>query len=77
MTLRRPLCGFVSQDAQMEAIGTMAGGVAHNFRNILAVVSMNSELIRMKYENEPALKEVQEKFRELFLSLDNSLTLPF
>jgi len=45
------------QSQKMEAIGTMAGGVAHNFRNILAVVSMNSELIRMKYRGEPALQE--------------------
>ena len=44
----------------MEAIGTMAGGVAHNFRNILAVVSMNSELIRMKYRDEPALQEIAD-----------------
>jgi PAS domain S-box-containing protein len=48
------------QSQKMEAIGTMAGGVAHNFRNILAVVSMNSELIRMKYENEPALQEIAD-----------------
>jgi PAS domain S-box-containing protein len=46
------------QSQKMEAIGTMAGGVAHNFRNILAVVSMNSELIRMKYRDEPALQEI-------------------
>ena len=46
------------QSQKMEAIGTMAGGVAHNFRNILAVVSMNSELIRMKYRDERALQEI-------------------
>ncbi len=48
------------QSQKMEAIGTMAGGVAHNFRNILAVVSMNSELIRMKYRGEPALQETAD-----------------
>jgi two-component system cell cycle sensor histidine kinase/response regulator CckA len=48
------------QSQKMEAIGTMAGGVAHNFRNILAVVSMNSELIRMKYADEPALQEIAD-----------------
>jgi two-component system cell cycle sensor histidine kinase/response regulator CckA len=48
------------QSQKMEAIGTMAGGVAHNFRNILAVVSMNSELIRMKYRNERALQEIAD-----------------
>jgi CheY-like chemotaxis protein len=44
----------------MEAIGTMAGGVAHNFRNILAVVSMNSELIRIKYRDESELQEIAD-----------------
>ncbi|MGD9040260.1 MAG: PAS domain S-box protein, partial [Desulfobacteraceae bacterium] len=48
------------QSQKMEAIGTMAGGVAHNFRNILAVVSMNSELIRMKYRDERALQEIAD-----------------
>jgi len=51
------------QSQKMEAIGTMAGGVAHNFRNILAVISMNSELIRMKYEDEPALLEMANVIR--------------
>jgi PAS domain S-box-containing protein len=48
------------QSQKMEAIGTMAGGVAHNFRNILAVVSMNSELIRMKYRDEGELREIAD-----------------
>ncbi len=48
------------QSQKMEAIGTMAGGVAHNFRNILAVVSMNSELVRMKYRDERALQEIAD-----------------
>ena len=48
------------QSQKMEAIGTMAGGVAHNFRNILAVVSMNSELVRMKYPDDQALQEISD-----------------
>ncbi len=51
------------QSQKMEAIGTMAGGVAHNFRNILAVVSMNGELIRMKYKDDPALLEMADVIR--------------
>ncbi|UCB50567.1 MAG: PAS domain S-box protein [Deltaproteobacteria bacterium] len=48
------------QSQKMEAIGTMAGGVAHNFRNILAVVSMNSELVRMKYRDDQVLQEIAD-----------------
>jgi len=34
--------------------------VAHNFRNILAVISMKSQLIQMKFKDYPALEEVAE-----------------
>jgi two-component system NtrC family sensor kinase len=44
----------------MEAIGTIAGGVAHNFRNILTVISMKSQLLQMKYRHYPALQEISQ-----------------
>jgi signal transduction histidine kinase/FixJ family two-component response regulator len=44
------------QHAQkMESIGTMAGGVAHNFRNIMAGILASSELIQMKWRKHPDL----------------------
>jgi two-component system cell cycle sensor histidine kinase/response regulator CckA len=46
------------QAQKMEAIGTIAGGVAHNFRNILAVISMKSQLVQMKYQDHSPLQEI-------------------
>ena len=50
------------QHAQrMESIGTIASGVAHNFRNILAGISVNSQLLQMKEPSNPAVLEATER----------------
>ena len=46
---------------KMEAIGTIAAGVAHNFRNTLTEVLVNSQLIQMNYKNVAGLHEVAER----------------
>jgi PAS domain S-box-containing protein len=46
---------------KMEAIGTIAAGVAHNFRNTLTEVLVNSQLIQMSYKDESGLHEVAER----------------
>jgi CheY-like chemotaxis protein len=46
---------------KMEAIGTIAAGVAHNFRNTLTEVLVNSQLVQMNFENENGLHEVAER----------------
>jgi PAS domain S-box-containing protein len=46
---------------KMEAIGTIAAGVAHNFRNTLTEVLVNSQLIQTNYKNESGLHEVAER----------------
>jgi signal transduction histidine kinase/DNA-binding response OmpR family regulator len=43
---------------KMEAIGTIAAGVAHNFRNTLTEIMVNSQLIQMNYEDVSDLHEV-------------------
>ena len=43
---------------KMEAIGTIAAGVAHNFRNTLTEILVNSQLIQMNYEDQSGLHEV-------------------
>jgi two-component system cell cycle sensor histidine kinase/response regulator CckA len=43
---------------KMEAIGTIAAGVAHNFRNTLTEIMVNSQLIQMNYEDVSGLHEV-------------------
>ena len=46
---------------KMEAIGTIAAGVAHNFRNTLTEILVNSQLIQMNYEDESGLHEVADR----------------
>ncbi len=46
---------------KMESIGAIASGMAHNFRNILAAVSFNSQLLQLKHENNPALMTVLDR----------------
>jgi PAS domain S-box-containing protein len=53
------------QHAQkMEAIGTLTSGVAHNFRNILAGISMESQLMQMKHKDLPRLREIMERIND-------------
>ncbi|MFZ0612939.1 MAG: ATP-binding protein [Desulfobacterales bacterium] len=47
------------QHAQkMEAIGTIASGVAHNFRNTLTGILVNSQLVQENYPDDPELLEI-------------------
>ncbi|MFZ4507941.1 MAG: PAS domain-containing hybrid sensor histidine kinase/response regulator [Fimbriimonas sp.] len=49
------------ESQKMEAIGTLAGGVAHDFNNILAVILGNAELARQDTPPEsPALESLAE-----------------
>lgn len=50
------------QHAQkMEAIGTIASGVAHNFRNTLAGILMNSQMIQVHSKNDKQLSELAQR----------------
>ena len=42
---------------KMEAIGQLAGGVAHDFNNILGTISGYADIIRQKYAGDPRLEK--------------------
>lgn len=42
---------------KMEAVGTLTGGIAHDFKNILAAIKGYAELLEFKLEDEGALVE--------------------
>ncbi len=46
---------------KMESIGTIASGVAHNFRNILMGVSVNSQVLQMKYRDDHRLQKFADR----------------
>jgi len=57
---------------KMDAIGRVAGGVAHDFNNMLAVVLGNCELI---LQDLPADAPTREHAREIMLAVDRSAAL--
>ena len=49
---------------KMEAIGTIAAGVAHNFRNTLTEVLVNNQVIQMRYKDESDIAEITERISQ-------------
>ena len=58
VTERKRLEMQLQHGQKMEAIGTIAAGVAHNFRNTLTEIMVNSQLIQMSYKDESGLHDV-------------------
>jgi signal transduction histidine kinase/CheY-like chemotaxis protein len=61
---------FASQ--KMESIGALAGGMAHNFRNILQAISGNVEYIETMYHQKP---EVNESAKGVYNSIERGVDL--
>ncbi len=55
------------QAQKMEAVGTLVGGIAHNFNNMLAGISGNMYLLRSKMEGMPELVDRVRRVEELTL----------
>lgn len=57
---------------KLESVGRLAGGVAHNFRNILQAVLGNVEFLEMLYSDMPDVKDIA---RNINKSIDKGVDL--
>ncbi len=63
------LANTILQTQKMEALGTLAGGVAHDFNNILSSILGNAELTQMDLENKNPL---QDNINNIIISCDRA-----
>jgi PAS domain S-box-containing protein len=60
VTDRKRLEEQLRQAAKMEAIGTLAGGVAHDFNNLMTAVIGYSDLVLQRSEAEPLRRDIEQ-----------------
>lgn len=61
ITKRKQLEMRLQHTQKMEAIGTITSGVAHNFRNILAGILVNNQVVEINLEDDSRLRENVER----------------
>lgn len=63
ITRRKSLQAQLHQAQKMESVGRLAGGVAHDFNNVLTVVLGNAELVLDDLESAGDIRELLEEIR--------------
>ncbi len=61
ITKQKQLQTQLQQAKKMDAISTLAGGIAHQFNNILSGITGNTELLQMEYEGDNKIKIFGER----------------
>jgi len=63
LTERKELQAKLTQSAKMASLGTMAGGIAHEIRNPLAIIDSSAQILKKYSENEEIRSLGIEKIR--------------
>lgn len=71
ITNQKRLQTQLQQAKRMDAISTLAGGIAHQFNNILSGITGNTELLQMEYEGDNKIKEFGERLFGLTTRMTN------
>jgi len=72
VTERRQLQDQLQQSQKMEAVGQLAGGVAHDFNNVLTAIKSFSELISLEL---PETSPLRDDVREITAAADRAAAL--
>lgn len=65
ITERKTLENQLQQSQKMEVMGMLAGGIAHNFNNLLTAISMNLQVLQINKE-----EKVEDQLESLSMALD-------
>lgn len=63
LTERKELEAQIRQAHKMQAVGTMAGGIAHEFNNLLSPIMINTEMVMI---NLPPDNPLQQNLKQIF-----------
>jgi signal transduction histidine kinase len=61
VTERRLIERQLAHSQKMDAMGSLTGGLAHDFNNMLAVVNVNVELLKQRFGNQPEALELSNE----------------
>jgi signal transduction histidine kinase len=59
MTLREAVQAALAKSQRMEAVGQLAGGMAHDFNNVMAAISANLDMVTVRSKDAKILEAIQ------------------
>ena len=79
MALREEAQAALAQSQRMEALGQLAGGMAHDFNNVLAAISCNLDAVTLRSADEKIREAIQDAMDAIQMgaSLTRRLLTPF